>query len=153
MRLKYNTPCIGCTQHQYPCCHLKIQRKHSIQTHSTCCFVSETLLTDRFCSHHFVTRGNCIINLSQSPGHFLTRKWAVYNTKTTTKFLFWGTLTFKINLFTYWAAKLCQKIFRFTWALKTIIAWNIINNYCILWKRINRFYTQLMSPTKYNVAV
>lgn len=57
---------------------------------------------------------------------FLAKRWAVFSAKITTKFLFWGTLTFTINLFTYWAVKLCQKVFCFTCTLKTIIALNII---------------------------
>ena len=55
-RLLQDTACIGYTKHQYPRCHLKIQRQHPIQNHSTCCFASETFLSDRFCPQHYVTR-------------------------------------------------------------------------------------------------
>ena len=106
MRLQYNTVCIGYTQllpplkHQYPC-HLKIQRKH-------------------LSPKHFVSRWNCtILTLPSLLSNFCQKNWAVFSIKIMTKFLFWRTLTFTINLFTYWRVKFCKKKFT-SHALKKI---------------------------------
>ena len=72
-RLQYDSACFSCTQHQYPCRRLKIQRKHSTQTRSICCFASEAVLCNQFRPQHHVTRWNCTISSSQSPDHFLTK--------------------------------------------------------------------------------
>ena len=72
-RLQYDMACSGYTQHQYPHRRFKIQRKHSIQNLLTCCFASETLLSDQLCPQHHVTTWICAINSSQSPDHVLAK--------------------------------------------------------------------------------
>ena len=82
-RLQYDSGCISYTQlrclhpplpkHQYPPRRLKIQKKHSIQNRSTCCFGSETLLSYQVCSQYYGTRWNCAMNSSLSPDHFFTK--------------------------------------------------------------------------------
>ena len=107
-RLQHDTACIGYTQHQYPRRKSKIQRKHSIQNRSTCCFASETFLTDYFCPQHYVTGWSWTIKLIPGSWPFLDKKWDVFNTKNMTKFLFRTTFTFTIDLFTYWMVKLSR---------------------------------------------
>ena len=41
---------------------------------------------------------------------FLDKNWAVFSAKNVTKFLLGRTLTFSVDLFTYWTVKLYQKI-------------------------------------------
>ena len=55
-------------KHQYPRRYLKIQRKHSIQNCSTCCFASgnpsklSDQIVNKFCSQHYIKTRNCTVN-------------------------------------------------------------------------------------------
>ena len=95
-RLQYDSACSSCTQHQYPCRRLKIQRKHSTQTCSTCCFASEAVLCNQFRPQHHVTRWNCTISSSLS-WPFFDKNWSVFSAKISTKFLLWGTLKARLH--------------------------------------------------------
>ena len=71
---------------------LNIQWKDTIHNHSTCCFVSETLLSEQSVNKSCpqLSQGwNCTINSSQSP--FFDENWAVFSAKIRAKFLFWRT--------------------------------------------------------------
>ena len=118
-RLQYDTSCIGYTQHQYPRRHLKIQRKHSIQNRLTCCFASQNFLTDSFCPQHYVTGWNWTIKLVLASRPFFDKNSVVFCAKNLAKFLFRRTLTFTIDLFTYWTVKLCQEKIHFICTLTT----------------------------------
>ena len=119
-RFQYDTACIGYTQHQYPRRRLKIQRKHSIQNRLTCCFASETFLSDWFCPQHYVTGWIWTIKVVPASWPFFDKHWVVFNAKNLTKFLFRRTLTFTICLFTCWTVKLCKEKMNFICTLKKL---------------------------------
>ena len=128
-RLQYDTSCIGYTQHQYPRRHLKIQRKHSIQNRLTCCFASQNFLTDSFCPQHYVTGWNWTIKLVLASRPFFDKNSVVFCAKNLAKFLFRRTLTFTIDLFTYWTVKLCQEKIHFICTLTTGLTRVYVNNF------------------------
>ena len=88
---------------------LNIQWKHTIHNHSTCCFASETLVSDqsvnnslnfiRFfplprggpCPQHYVTRMKLRNELVPVSWPFFDENWAVFSAKITAKFSFWRT--------------------------------------------------------------
>ena len=101
-RLQYDTACIGYTQHRYPCCHLTIQRNHSIQNHSTCCLPQKPFFV--IYSVHKAMSQDEIAQQTFVPVSwpFHDKNWAVFSTKIITKyitkFLFVRTWAFTINL-------------------------------------------------------
>ena len=100
-RLQYATACIGYTQRQYPCRHLKIQRKYSISSESL-----DMLFCHRNPSYWLI--------LSTSLRHkmiltIFRQKLSSFSAKHMTKFLLRRTLTFTIDLFTCWTVKLCKE--------------------------------------------
>lgn len=72
-----------------------IQWKHTIHNHSTCCFASETLVSDqsvnKSCPQHYVTRMKLRNKLVPVSWPFFDENWAVFSAKITAKFLFWRT--------------------------------------------------------------
>ena len=74
---------------------LNIQWKDTIHNHSTCCFASETLLSDqsvnKSCPQHYVTRMKLRNKLVPVSWPFFDENWAVFSAKITAKFLFWRT--------------------------------------------------------------
>ena len=100
-RLQYDTACIGYTQHRYSRCHLTIQRYHWIQNRWTFSFAPSLWLILSTKQRHEMKSHNRI-----SWPFLDMQTLSSFSPKNITKLLFVRTLTFTIDLFTYWTVKL-----------------------------------------------